>query len=234
MERDQLFGLIRLVMVRDACTAAHTWRVMLYTRALAEHMNLEHDLIRRLMRGAALHDIGKVDLPRNLLAKPGRLTAEEFEWVKQHPTLGEKRLRALGESDPIVLELVRSHHERIDGSGYPDGRARRDIPVAAQLFAVIDSFDAMTSLRPYRHQVDSSSVSRALDELARCAGTWYDADAVERFADLVASRRVDWIQRLFNDRECFAMWSGPSSMREIEQIIARYGSMQRVTGGAAS
>lgn len=232
VERDDLFRLIRLVQVKDACTAAHTWRVALYTQELAESMNLDFDTIRRLMRGAAMHDIGKIDLPSKILNKPGPLTEEEFETVKQHPMHGETRLRLLGEDDPLVLSLVRSHHERIDGSGYPDGLEGNDIPIAASLFAVIDSFDAMTSIRPYRQARTRGHIvlERAIDELHHKAGTWYCAEAVEQFTDLITSGRVDWIQRHFNDREKFAAWSEPLGIDDIERTVKPFRSMVQTHG----
>jgi hypothetical protein len=106
-----------------------------------------------LTHAAALHDIGKLDIPESILQKPGPLTEDEFAIMKTHTTQGHDRLIAMGEDDPIMVGLVRSHHERWDGLGYPDKLTAESIPLAARYFAVVDSFDAMTSIRPYRSAV---------------------------------------------------------------------------------
>src|SRR5262245_38952351 len=139
-------ALLRDIERKDLTTAAHTWRVVLYFRALAEEGGVDNDLLRRATHGAALHDIGKLDIPHEILAKPGPLTPEEFAVMKTHAERGHERLVRMGEDDPVLLELVRHHHERIDGAGYPDHLVGDAISMAPRYFAVIDSFDAMTSL----------------------------------------------------------------------------------------
>lgn len=185
---------------KDFSTAAHTWRVVLYTRALAEAAGLDHDTVDRLVYAAALHDIGKLDIPAAVLAKPGPLTRDEFAVMKTHAALGHQRLLRLGETDPILLELVRHHHERLDGAGYPDGLRGGAIPRPAAYFAVIDSFDAMTSLRPYRSAIGPEAADAAIRELRDHAGTRYCADAVEGFASLYKDGHLDWILEYYNDR----------------------------------
>lgn len=199
MTPETLDALLTLVQHKDAATAAHTWRVALYALALAESAGLERDEHPRMMRAAVLHDVGKIDLPRSILAKPGRLTEAERAVIRTHPEAGERRLRAMGERDPIILAVVRSHHERLDGTGYPDGLHGDEIPEVARWFAVIDSFDAMTSLRPYRTDVGAAAADRAIDELESRAGTWYCPAAVRCFADLLRGGELTWVLHHLND-----------------------------------
>jgi HD-GYP domain-containing protein (c-di-GMP phosphodiesterase class II) len=114
-----------------------------------------------------------------VLHKPGSLTDDEFRQVLEHPALGEQMLSPLGRETPAVLRIVRSHHERIDGAGFPDGLSGEGIPFEARIVAVADSFDAMTTQRPYR---ESRSPLEALEELRRVAGSQLDGSAVEAFA----------------------------------------------------
>lgn len=193
-------ALVRVLEVKDLSTAAHTWRVVLYTRALAEATGVDKDTIERLTFAAALHDIGKLDIPEEILRKPGKLTSDEFEVMKQHAVLGWDRLVRMEEHDPILLDLVRHHHERFDGLGYPDGLKGEQIPMAARYFAVIDSFDAMTSHRPYRHDVGPDAAHRAMDEMRSGIGTRYCPGCVELFSELFDTGVLDWILAYFNDR----------------------------------
>ena len=202
MDRDIVQALVKAVELKDLSTAAHTWRVALYTMALAESLGFDRECTERFIKAAVLHDVGKIDIPQSILGKPGRLTDEEYAVVKTHTTLGHERLLRMGETDSLVLGLVRSHHERIDGSGYPDGLSGEVISEAARLFAVIDSFDAMTSLRPYRESVDPQEAEAALRSIEACR-TWYCPHAVDTFATLFRSGSIDWILRYFNDADSF-------------------------------
>jgi HD-GYP domain-containing protein (c-di-GMP phosphodiesterase class II) len=193
-------AMVQAIEVKDLSSAAHTWRVVLYTRALAERAGIDEALLDRLTTAAALHDVGKLDIPDHILQKPGPLTDEEFGVIKTHAVLGYDRLKGMGERDPILLEFVRHHHERWDGRGYPDGLAGEAIPLGPRYFAVIDSFDAMTSVRPYRSEVGERAVQHALDELEAGKGTRYWPAAVEAFASLVRSGATAWITEYFNDR----------------------------------
>ncbi|MBY0262554.1 MAG: HD domain-containing protein [Phycisphaerales bacterium] len=193
-------ALVRTLELKDPTTAAHTWRVVLYTRALAESFHADHGLINRLSFAAALHDVGKIDIPDAILLKPGKLTDAEFEVIKTHPVLGHERLLRMGEDDPLVLELVRHHHERLDGLGYPDGLTTQQIPLAALYFSVVDTFDALTSVRPYRQEIGHDAGIKAIDELLRNAGTRYAKESVEAFKKLFDAGDLDWIMEHFNDR----------------------------------
>ena len=192
--------LVHAIEGKDMSTAAHTWRVVLYTRAMAEASGLGAAAIRELTHAAALHDVGKLDIPREILTKPGRLTPEEFEVIKQHPVTGFARMVKLDVEDPLILDLIRFHHERWDGKGYPYGYAGEEIPEAARCFAVIDSFDALTSLRPYRHEVGEHAAHEAIIELKNGAGTRYAPDAVAMFSELFETGQLDWILNYFNDQ----------------------------------
>ncbi len=181
-------------------TASHTWRVVLYTRALAERFGVQGPRLDMMTTGAALHDIGKLDIPDEVLRKPGRLDEAEFEIIKQHPRLGHERLVRMGVTDPTILNLVRSHHERVDGLGYPDGLKGEQVPEPARFFSVIDAFDAMTSLRPYRSDVGPEAAERAIDKLRAGIGTRFFGDCVEAFIDLYRRGELRWILDYFNDR----------------------------------
>ncbi|MCL4221390.1 MAG: HD domain-containing protein [Phycisphaerales bacterium] len=191
--------LVHGIEGKDMSTAAHTWRVVLYTRAMAEAAGAPTSQMRELTHAAALHDVGKLDIPREILTKPGKLTLEEFEVIKQHPVTGFARMVKLDVEDPLILDLIRFHHERWDGRGYPYGYAGEQIPAAARTFAVIDSFDAMTSVRPYRHDVGQEAAKNAIIELKAGAGTRYAPHAVALFCEMFEAGRFDWILNYFND-----------------------------------
>lgn len=199
MSPDILQALVKTIELKDRSTAAHTWRVVLYSRAMAEEAGLDHAGVERLSNAAALHDVGKIDIPDGVLQKPGRLTEEEYAVVKTHAALGYERLVRMGETDPVMLELARHHHERWDGKGYPDGLAGQAIAPAARIFSVIDSFDAMTSVRPYRSEVGPEVAERALAELKQGSGTRYWPEAVGMFESLYRSGKLAWILEYFND-----------------------------------
>ena len=200
MDVDAVAAMVRLISLKDLTTAAHTWRVVLYTRAMAEEFGLPPAEVERLGIAAALHDIGKLDIPDEILQKPGKLTDDEFRTMQLHTVRGHERLLLSGETNPVTLELVRHHHERWDGLGYPDRLKGEAITRAPRIFAVIDSFDAMTSLRPYRQDVGPEAAERALAELHAGSGTRYWPQAVELFDRLYRSGHVDWILEYYNDR----------------------------------
>jgi len=199
VDLDIVQSLVKSIELKDRSTAAHTWRVVLYTRALAERAGLEKPLVERLCIGAALHDVGKIDIPDAILTKASRLTDAEFDIIKTHTTLGHDRLVRMGETDEHLLGLVRSHHERWDGLGYPDGLAGESIALGPRFFAVIDSFDAMTSIRPYRDRIGEDAAELALRELEAGKGTRYWPEAVDAFTDLYRSEQITWILHYFND-----------------------------------
>jgi putative nucleotidyltransferase with HDIG domain len=142
--------LAQAVELRDPYTGNHTQRVTQYSRLLAEHLDLTPEKKQLIELGTPLHDIGKIGIDDAILRKPGRLTPAEFDVMKTHTTKGAKILGQVPDLQPEVIEIVRSHHERWDGQGYPDGLKAEAIPELARIVAVADAFDAMTSDRPYR------------------------------------------------------------------------------------
>jgi putative two-component system response regulator len=161
----------------------HCHRIANYATALGRRLSLgEHDL-RTLQRGGLLHDVGMLAIPDAILRKPGQLTAEEFEEVKAHTTLGDalcSHLRSLAAARPII----RHHHERLDGSGYPDRLVGDEIPLGAQIIGIADVYDAVTTQRPYQHTRPSHA---ALDILRHHAEMgWRRLDLVEEFAAMIA------------------------------------------------
>jgi HD-GYP domain-containing protein (c-di-GMP phosphodiesterase class II) len=136
------------------------------------------DALEHIRLGGEMHDIGKIGTREAVLNKPGPLTSDEFEHIKEHSALGEKILAPFLAQSPAVLRIVRSHHERIDGSGFPDALRGTKIPLEARIVAVVDAFDAMTTNRAYR---PSLPVGKAIEELRRCAGVHFDAEVVEAF-----------------------------------------------------
>ncbi|WP_456395549.1 HD domain-containing phosphohydrolase [Desulfurobacterium sp.] len=167
-------SMIRGIEIRDSYTRGHSERVASYSREIAKNMGLNKQQIEKIYMAALLHDIGKIGIPDSILLKPGKLTEKEFEIIKLHPVLSYELLKDIKPLKPIV-DSIKYHHERIDGSGYPDGLKGKEIPLPARIIAVADSFDAMTSDRIYRKGMPKE---KALKELISLAGKKYDSDVV--------------------------------------------------------
>jgi putative two-component system response regulator len=172
--------LARALEAKDAYTRGHSIRVSQYAVGTARRLGFEGTSLDGIRLGGELHDIGKIGTREAVLHKPGMLTDDEFRQISEHPALGEKMLLPLAQESPDVLRIVRSHHERLDGRGFPDGLRGEKIPIEARIVAVADAFDAMTTERPYR---DSRPPDAAVDELRRVAGSQLDPAAVEAFVD---------------------------------------------------
>jgi GAF domain-containing protein len=177
---ESLKAMAQLVDAKDPYTAGHSSRVTDYSLTIAREMNYapgDEGAWKRLEQGGLLHDIGKINVPDAILGKPGKLTDEEFDILKRHPVVGYDVLKNLHMlSDELVI--VRSHHERFDGKGYPDGKKGDELALIAWIVAAADAFDAMTSDRPYRRGM---SIEVALGEISKCRGTHFHpavADAV--------------------------------------------------------
>lgn len=163
--------------LKDSETEGHSKRVTAYAIALARAMGLPPEEIKIIARGAFLHDIGKMAIPDEILRKPGRLTPEEQDLMREHCTRGYQMLRKI----PFLsgaAEIVFCHQEHYDGNGYPNGLRGREIPIGARIFAVADTLDAITSDRPYRK---ASGFDTAREEILRCSGTQFDPGVVEVF-----------------------------------------------------
>jgi diguanylate cyclase (GGDEF)-like protein len=166
--------------LREGLTADHSREVAALSAALASALGLgDHDHLRSHL-GGWLYDVGKMAIPDRILAKPGKLTDAEWETIRTHPVVGEQLVQSFPEL-ALAAAAVRHHHERWDGTGYPDGRAGRDIPVEARIVAVADAFNAIISDRPYQ---SARSEADALAELRRCAGSHFDPDVVEALEGL--------------------------------------------------
>jgi response regulator RpfG family c-di-GMP phosphodiesterase len=174
---EALRTLAAAIEMRDDYTGGHVERVARYAVATGWEMGLEGEELRHLWVGALLHDVGKIGVPDGILKKPGRLTDEEYEVMKRHPEIGAgimQRSSFLRPGLPAVLH----HQERWDGTGYPAGLAGEEISLQGRIVSVVDTFDAISSSRPYR---EGGTLEHAFSELRRCAGTQFDPAVVEAF-----------------------------------------------------
>jgi putative nucleotidyltransferase with HDIG domain len=178
-----LAALVRALDAREHETGCHSSRVQAYALTLAEQLGFKEDRWANLARGALLHDIGKIGVPDQILLKKGKLTDDEWAQIKKHPFIGYEIVKGISFLDG-ASSLIISHHERFDGRGYPDGLKGENVPMEARLFAVIDTYDAMTSDRPYRKALTSEL---ARDEIIRCSGSQFDPRIVESFLDIPQS-----------------------------------------------
>lgn len=178
----ELHEMVRAIEAKDGYTMNHCTRITKLSMILGESFGLEPEQILRLNLGSFFHDIGKIKIPDHILKKPGKLTAEEWEIMKKHPTYGRMLLEE--SSIPIVGSagiVVEQHHERYDGKGYPHGLAGDEITLEAAIISVVDSYDAMTTDRIYQ---DRRSPDYAFNELLQCRGTMYHPDVVDKFIEL--------------------------------------------------
>lgn len=181
-------ALARALESKDSGTGAHSERVRQYALELADAVAPELLGDASAEHGFLLHDVGKIGIPDRVLRKPGPLDPDERRLMETHPLVGERMLSDVSLLRGEGLKVVRSHHERWDGCGYPRQLAGPNIPLAARIFAVVDAFDAMTHLRPYREPVAAED---ALAEVERCSGTQFDPSVVAAFLSMVGvARRV--------------------------------------------
>jgi putative nucleotidyltransferase with HDIG domain len=180
-----LEGWSMALELRDQETEGHTRRVAELTMDLAVLMGFEGDDLVNIRRGALLHDIGKMGIPDRILLKPGELTPEEWQIMRKHPEFAYELLWPIEYLRP-ALPIPHSHHEWWDGTGYPLGLAREEIPMPARIFAVIDVWDAMSSDRPYRKALPETKVC---EYLVSSRGVHFDPRVVEAFFDLLSSRK---------------------------------------------
>ncbi len=179
-----LEALVAALDSRDTETQDHSLRVAQFTYVLAEVMGVHEPELSQFRWGALLHDIGKIGIPDAILRKPGKLTEDEFEIMKQHPEKGYRILENI-RFLKMAREIVMAHQEKFDGTGYPKGSQGEEIPLGARIFSVVDTFDAMTSNRPYRGAL---SYEKARKELQQFSGTQFDPKVVEAFCNIAPER----------------------------------------------
>jgi diguanylate cyclase (GGDEF)-like protein len=172
--------LVKAIEAKDRFTKEHSRKVMTFAVGLARRFGIPEEEVEVIRNAAILHDVGKIGIPEEILMKPGRLTEEEYSLMKTHPAIGAD---IVGQAQFLVGELpiIRHHHERFDGKGYPSGLRGEEIPLAARIVSIADAFDAMTSERVYRRKM---GIDNALREIQRCAGTQFDPNLVTSFSEI--------------------------------------------------
>jgi putative two-component system response regulator len=187
-----LFTLARSIEGKDPYTLGHCERLAEYSARLGERLNLPEEQLVALRRAGIVHDVGKVAIPDAILLKPGALTPEEWTIIREHSAIGE-RICAPLKSFRLVLPIIRHHHEKLDGSGYPDGLRGDAIPVTARVLQIVDVYDALTTERPYKKAFSvTDSLQTMKDEVAR---GWWDPDIFDQFERLVGSGEADVVSR---------------------------------------
>jgi len=188
---EQFNDMVKIVMKalneKDPYTQGHSIRVTEYALKIGEVLGLDKEKMKELELASVLHDIGKLGIPDKILKKPGRLTKEEFATMRQHSEKGEQMLAGIADLESYK-KYVRSHHERYDGFGYPDGLKGDNIPLISRIIFVADTFDAMTSDRPYRKGL---SIEVTIDELIKCSGTQFDPMVVGTFIRIIKETYLD-------------------------------------------
>jgi putative two-component system response regulator len=179
-----LFSLAKSIEARDPYTRGHCERLSDMSACLGERLGLPEEDIKALRRAGIVHDVGKVAVPDAILLKPGPLSSEETEIMRRHPVVGEQICRPL-RTFRLVLPIIRHHHERHDGSGYPDGLRGSEIPVTAAILQLADVYDALTTNRPYRHASLPAVGLKIMHE--ECARGWWNRSLLDAFTEMVES-----------------------------------------------
>jgi putative two-component system response regulator len=183
-----LFSLARSIEGKDPYTHGHCERLSDYSARLGEHLGLTEDEITALRRAGIVHDIGKVAVPDAILLKPSRLTDEEWKLIREHPAVGE-RICAPLRSFRLVLPIIRHHHEKLDGSGYPDGLRGDAIPVTARVMQIVDVYDALTTERPYKRAFPVNDALQTMKQ--EVAKGWWDPQIFDQFERFVKTSKGD-------------------------------------------
>ena len=201
-----LESLATALEARDEYTRGHSQRVCDLSVMIGMNLGLLPDALEELRIGTILHDIGKIGVPDHILNKPSRLTEEEFQIMRTHPVIGYEICRPLMLSEGVLL-IIRNHHEKLDGSGYPDGLKGGELPLSLRIVCVADAFDAMSSRRPYRGVMDMGHV---MGEMSKGAGVQFDPVVVESLKNLLMGGELDemyadyWTKPLSNEMEAEA------------------------------
>lgn len=182
-----IFSLALAVEAKDKYTMNHCRRIAKFGAILGDRLGLKNDIIRTIRRGAYLHDIGKIAISDKILLKKGPLEKHEFEIIKRHPIIGVQICNPLN-TLKTTLPIIKHHHERYNGTGYPDGLAKLEIPLTAQIVAIVDSFDALTSNRPYRKALSKSEAITQLKHETE-KGLW-NRDLTEIFLEIIDNQSI--------------------------------------------
>jgi len=181
---ESLKALASAIEAKDTYTSGHCDRLVDYSLLLADKLNLNHEERKQLRYGAALHDIGKIGIKDAILGKPGKLTPSEYEEMKLHPKIGAEILNKIKFLRPVA-PIIYHHQECYDGSGYPEGLSGNSIPIGSRIVAILDTFDAMTTNRPYRKALP---VDTAINELIRYSGRQFDPELVAAFIEVIQEK----------------------------------------------
>jgi HD-GYP domain-containing protein (c-di-GMP phosphodiesterase class II) len=176
-------ALVAATHERDQHAQGHSERVTAYCMAMAQHLDLDDDTLRNLRYAAGLHDVGKIGISRSILTKLGKLTDEEFEIMRMHSLIAVRILEKV-EGLKDALPMIRHHHERFDGTGYPDGLVGDAIPLGARIISVAEAYDILTSDVPWRNAMGNDP---AIEEIRRCSATQFDPKVVEALEKAVTS-----------------------------------------------
>ncbi|HKB98544.1 MAG TPA: HD domain-containing phosphohydrolase [Terriglobales bacterium] len=187
-----LFSLARSIEGKDPYTHGHCERLADYSACLGQHIGLSEEQTIALRRSGVVHDVGKIAVPDAILLKPGGLTEEEWKLIREHPLVGE-RICAPLKSFRLVLPIIRHHHEKFDGSGYPDGLRGEAIPVTARVLQIVDVYDALTTIRPYKHAFSITDALQTMKE--EVAKGWWDPRIFDQFERLIRSGTAEFLSR---------------------------------------
>jgi putative two-component system response regulator len=187
-----LYTLARSIEGKDPYTHGHCERLSDYSAALAQHIGLPEDQVIALRRAGVVHDIGKIAVPDSIILKPTSLSPEEWKLIREHPVIGE-RICAPLKSFRMVLPIIRHHHEKLDGSGYPDGLKGDQIPVTARVLQIVDVYDALTTVRPYK---PAFSITDALHTMKlEVSKGWWDPQIFDQFEKFVRTGTANYLSR---------------------------------------
>jgi len=178
--------LAEIIDLRDPYVFGHSKRVTNYATMIAEKMGLNPKQVELIRKGSLLHDIGKLGISMDILAKPARLSHQEYEEIKRHPEIGVRVLE-MNPSLRLLIPIVRHHHESYNGQGYPDGLSSHQIPIEARIVSVADAIEAMESDRPYRKACNNQYI---IDEIKKSAGIQFDPIVVEQAVKLLESEEI--------------------------------------------